>query len=94
MNPKDVRPAELRGKMAAGPNVRCTMQSAHPAGNPARFRSSPGTIALYIAAIAFPDKDNSSRLKVRPSGRIFISDFFRGSIVWFGKLTGALNGRI
>jgi hypothetical protein len=50
--------AAMHAKMLADPSVKCSMQYALRAANPAKFLSSLGMIARYIAAIALRNKDN------------------------------------
>jgi hypothetical protein len=52
--------AAMHVKMLADHNVKCSMQFALHAANHAKFLSSLGTIARYIAAIALRNKDNLS----------------------------------
>jgi len=65
-NPRDVNPAVTRVKAAAAEDrARCLTQSVLPVAQAAKFLSSPGMIALFIAATVFQPNDKH---KNTPSG--------------------------
>jgi len=74
-NPRDASPAVTREKMAALFREKCLLPLAHPAAMKQRFLSSREMIALFIAAIVFPDRDNSACNKRRDDAPVRVYHF-------------------